>query len=305
MRTRVIVSTTERKTEPWLSLIMSLLIPGLGEVYAGIPLSGIIFSLSRLIAILAVPFYSFINSSESMTEEIFASVVLFVLITISSGVHSFLKCRKKKTLMSWYNSSVLYSLFSCVNIILTVVAIVLFLSVFEITKADEAQPPLFRKGDLIAIKKINLSGYSSGDIVAVNSGSTGKLLRVIGLPGERIGYTKGRFLSDGSELPLSIFTEEELWKLSLTDYDVISEQNGRVRYAVKGDPSLKIQEIILSAGEYFLAPDIRNTTELFLKNEQSRIKGRVEGILYSGEAGILPGRTSLPSENFISAGHLK
>ncbi len=305
MKTRVIVSTTERKTHPWLSLIMSLLIPGLGEVYAGIPLSGIIFSLSRLIAILAVPFYSFINSSESMTEEIFTSIVLFFLISISSALHAFIKCRKKKTLMSWYNSSVFYSLFSCVNIILTVIVAALFLSVFEITKIDEAQPPLFRKGDLIAIKKITLSGYSSGDVVAVNIGSTLKLLRVIGLPGEKIGYTKGRFLSEGSELPLSIFTEEELRKLSLTDYDVISEQNGRVRYAVKGDPALKIAEIVLSAGEYFLAPDIRDTSELFLKAEQFRIKGRVEGVLYSGETGILPGGTSLPSDNFISPGHLK
>ena len=131
LRTRVIVSTTERKTYPWLSFIMSLIIPGLGEFYAGVPLSGIIFSLSRLIAILSIPFYSFINSFESMTEEILAVIILFFLITISSALHAFSRCRKKKAILSWYNSSLFYSFFSCVNILFTVISMVFFFSFFE------------------------------------------------------------------------------------------------------------------------------------------------------------------------------
>jgi len=284
---------------------MSLLLPGLGEVYTGIPLSGIIFSLSRLILILAPPFYSFVNSSESMTEEISVAIILFFLITAGSAIHVFFTSRRRKALLAWYNSAVFYSVFSSVNIILTIVAAAFFLSFFEIEKTGEAHPPLFRDGDIIIIKKITPSGYSSGDIVAVKTESGEKLLRVMGLPGERIAYINGRFLSDGSELPLSIFTEEELRKLSLTDYDVISEQNGKVRYAVKGTTDLKIQNLTLSDHEYYLAPDIRNIPELFLKADSGRIKGRVEGILFSRGAGILPGGTSLPADNYISSGHLK
>ena len=305
LKTRVIVSATERKTYPWLSFIMSLAIPGLGEFYAGVGLSGIIFSLSRLIAVLAIPFYSFINSFESMTEEILAVIVLFFLITILSAFHAFYRCRKEKAILSWYSSPLFYSFFSSVNILFTVISMVFFFSFFEITKTDEAHPPLFRKGDIIVIKKFIPSGYNRGDVVAVKSGAAEKILRVIGLPGERIEYRKGRFLSEGSELPLSIFTEEELRKLSLTDYDVISEHNGKVRYAVKRNPALSIPEIQLSDSEYYLAPDIRNQPELFIKAEPAMIKGRIEGILFSGEAGILPCGTSLPSDNFISASQLK
>jgi hypothetical protein len=67
--------------------MMSLFLPGLGEIYAGMPLSGIIFSLSRVITILSVPFYSFINNSESMSEEIFTAIVLSVLITLISDLY--------------------------------------------------------------------------------------------------------------------------------------------------------------------------------------------------------------------------
>lgn len=305
MKARVIVSTTERKINPWISFIMSLSVPGFGELYAGKPHSGIIFSLSRLAAVFVIPFYSFVNSSETMTEEIFTAFVLFILITIISGLHAFFISRRRKSLLSWYNSAVLYSIFISTNILLTAAGAAIFISFFEIKKTDEAQPPLIRKGDFIIIKKIIPSGYNSGDIVAVKTGSDEKLLRVIGLPGEKISYVKGRFLSDGSELPLSIFTEEELRELPLTDYDVISEQNGKVRYAVKGDPDHNIPEIALKDKEYFLAPDIRDVPELFLKAESAQIKGRVEGILFSPADGILPGETSLPSDNSISPRHMK
>jgi signal peptidase I len=206
-----------------------------------------------------------------------------------------------KSIQSWYNSILVYSIFSCVYIFLTVLATAFFLSFFEIKRTDEAVPPLFRKGDIIAIKKISLSGYRRGDIVVAKTDSGVKLLRVIGIPGERIEYRKGRFLSEGSELPLSIFNDDELRKIYLTDYDVISEQNGRTRYAVKSNPAINIPETTLADKEFYLAPDVRNTPELFLKIQNSGIRGRVEGIILSREEGILPGSISLPSDNFISA----
>jgi len=305
LKARVIVSSTERTINPWLSFIMSLLIPGLGEVYAGTPLSGIVFSLSRIIALLAAPFYSFLNSSEPVCEEVSGAIIISLMITFFSAIHAFIKSRKKKSLLSWYNSAAFYSVFSCVNIFLTLIVIMLFFSFFEIKKTAEDYPPLFRKGEIILIKKIVQSEYSPGDVVICRTVSGEKILRVLGIPGERVEYSKGRFFSEDSELPLSIFTEEELKNLSLTDFDVISEQNGTIRYAVKNDLSYNHPEILLTVNEYFLAPDIRIFHELFLKKSAAEIKGRVEGILISTETGILPGKTSLPSENSISAKNMK
>lgn len=300
MKARVIVSTTERKTSPWISFILSLAVPGLGEVYAGTPLSGIIFSLSRIIGILATPFYSYINSNESMAEEILAVIILCLAITFFSALHAFYTSRKRKALLSWYNSAAFYSVFAFINILLTVVALGLFLSFFDIKKIREDSPPLFRRGDLIAVKKITPSGYSNGDIVAVETDAGEKLLRIIGVPGESISYEKGRFLSDNSELTLSIFTEEDLIKLSLTDFDVVSEQNGGVRYPVKNKVSVNTAGTLLPANEFFLAPDIRVSPEFFVKTASAKIHGRVEGILFSYETGLLPGEMSLPAENTLT-----
>lgn len=300
MKTRVIVSTTEKKVSPWLSFLLSLVLPGLGEIYTGTPLSGIIFALSRITAILALPFYSYINSSESMAGAVFTVIILFVVITLLSAIHAAFKSRKRMARLLWYNSAAFYSVFIFINVLFTAVALLLFISFFGIKKVQEETPPLFRKGDLIAVKKLNPTGYSRGDIVEVQTVTGGKLLRVIGIPGEKISYSRGRFLSDSSELPLSIFTEEELGKFSLTDYDVVSEQNSNVLYPVKNSTPAETQEVLLTADEYYLAPDTRTSPEYFRKAAKREIRGRVEGILLSGEGGLLPGRLSLPAENIIT-----
>ncbi len=301
MKARVIVSKRERSISPWISLLLSLLVTGLGELYSGIPFSGIILGLARVITILAVPFYSFINSNETMTEEIIIFSLILLIITLASPVNSFIAGRKRKAYLSRYNSAAFYSLFILLNLLLTAFSAGVFFSTFEIKRAAEDTPPLIKKGSFIVVKKLHDAGYTAGDMVKADAEGGVKYLRVIGVPGDKISCDKGRILSDGSELPRSIFSEEELGKFYLSDYDVVSEQNGNVRYPVKSDVSLKMPETLLAADEYMLAPDIRTSAVSFIRITSAGIRGRIEGIIYSPGAGFLPGRISIPADNTVSA----
>ncbi|HOP65188.1 MAG TPA: S26 family signal peptidase [Spirochaetota bacterium] len=300
MKARVIVSATERETSPWLAALLSLLVTGLGQVYAGKPLAGIIFLLLRTMSIIASPFYSLKYPGEYMAEEILCSTLACLLFSIISPMHAFWVSRKKAGFLSWYNSRFYYSLYTLAAVTLTLLSVIIFFSFFNLQKVQKETQPLFRKGDIIAVRKTDREGYRHGDIVIADTGSGDELLRIIGTPGETISYSKGRFISGGSELHLSIFSEEELSLFNLTDYDVISEQNGSVRYPARGRSAENTPSTPLISGEYFLAPDSRESSSLFIKADTTKIRGRVDGIIFSGWKGILPGRITLPADNSIN-----
>ncbi len=300
LKSKVITSSTERIINPWIAAIFSLAVTGLGQVYAGNPFSGIVLFLLKIISIIAIPFYSLIKSGEYLSEEITVTIFAFLLITLSAPIHAFFIVKNKKSQLLWYNSSLFYSIYTLITVTITILAILLFTTFFEIKQLPGDTPPLFRMNDIIAIKKINLKGYTHGDMVTTEADSTWVPVRVIGVPGESISCKKGRFLSDGSELPLSIFNEAELKKLALTDYDVISEINGQRRYPVRKGNSLKSSPVFLKENIYFLAPDVRESSDSFITASSGTIHGRVEGIIFSRSTGFFPGRISLPAENSLT-----
>ena len=108
-------------------------------------------------------------------------------------------------------------------------------------------------------------------------------LRIIGQPGDNVTYSKGRFSIQGSELFQSIFTEDELKKFSLTDFDVISEIRDRFKYPVIQNRDKYSINIFLKSDEYFAAPDDRNDITRFTIVKKDNISGRLEGLLFSGK----------------------
>jgi len=106
-------------------------------------------------------------------------------------------------------------------------------------------------------------------------------VRIIGHSGENVSYAKGRFLIQGSELFQSIFTENELKKFTLTNFDVISETQSYLKYPViQNKDKFKI-DTLLKDNEYFVAPDDRNQVSEFATIKNENIYGRLEGLLFS------------------------
>ena len=262
---------------------MSLLFTGTGEIYSGSPLRGIILALLRSASLLAVPFYSFTNIKSSYLTEVFISLVFFTFITFLSPLYAvFISIRIKKIVISGVSSVKFIVLSVIFNSALTIVSAAVFFSFFSVIRVDQNYPPIIEPGDIALIKKSENPVYRSGEMIVLKDENL-SLARIIGIPGEIISSVKGRFSVDGSELPLSIFTEEELNKFSLTDYDVISETQGGYKYPVIQNKSSYKLNIFLKDDRYFAVPDDRNDLAGYAAVNSSNIYGRLEGLLFSSK----------------------
>lgn len=280
MAGKIILSGKERASRPLIAFLMSLVLTGTGEFYSGNPQRGILLALLRSLSCLAVPFYSILNPENIMLEDVFAAVTLFLFISIFSPLSNlYFTLKKKKIFLTEYNTRGFFSVFIIVNIIITALSIIVFSGSFTFFMAKKGYPPFIEAGDILVIKKIGNTVYNKSDLVMYGYGKN--IIRIIGIPGEDISYSKGRFSINNSELTISIFNDMDIKNLSLTDYNVIAESNWKYRYPVIQNKDKLRFNYKLYENEYFAAPDDRNETSAFQKIKQEDIKGRVEGILYS------------------------
>lgn len=277
---KIILSGKEKNSQPLKSFLMSFALTGMGEVYSGYPQRGIAFALLRSMSCLAVPFHSLMNPGSIMLTEVFITLILFLTITILSPLTSlYITLKKKKIILSQYNSTGFYSAFIIINIIITVFSIAVFSGSFSLIKTQKAYPPYIDMGDILVIKKIGNVTYKKSDLIMRND--IPDIVRIVSIPGENISYSNGRFAVDNTELILSIFNEIDLKSFSLTDYNVISESNGNYRYPVIQNKGKLRFRYDLKTGEYFTAPDNRDETAGFQLIKPENVLGRVEGILFS------------------------
>ncbi len=279
MSKRIIISGKERILNPLKAFLMSILITGMGEVYSGSTQRGIILALLRAASPLAVLFYSLNNMKTSYLTEIFFSILFFLMITFFSPVNSLVtSLNKKKIILSKTNSAGFLALFAGCSIIITLGSVAVFFSAFSFTLMKNSSPPLIENGDIAVIKKITDSRYSRGEMIVLKNENF-SITRIIGLPGEKVSYVKGHFSVEDSALQQSIFTESELKKFSLTDYDVISETGGSLKYPVIQSSEGYSADITLKNEEYYAAPDNRAQLSEFAVVKADNIYGRAEGVL--------------------------
>ena len=261
-------------------MLMSIALTGMGEVYSGYPMRGIIFALMRVMSCLAVPFYSATNTESPLLTEIIISMILFLSITIISPLNSlYISMKNNKIILSKFNSAGFYSAFIISNIIITIFSISVFSASFSILITKKEFRPFIEAGDIIVVKKIGNKTYKKGNLV-IRSDSP-EIIRIISIPGEKVSYRKGRFSIDNSELALSIFNDIDLKSFSLTEYNVISESNGDYSYPVLQNPKKFQFTYNLKDNEYYAVPDDRNMTEGFQIVKPENLLGKVEGILFS------------------------
>ncbi len=281
MSRRIIISGSERRLKPIIPFIMSIFITGMGEIYSGSPQRGVILALIRTASALAIPFYSITNIKCSHITEIFFSILIFSLVTIFSPLNALILSYKKKTVVvTKFISARFITLFILCNFILTLLSAAVFFSFFSVIHIKTGYPPFIEEGDIAVVKKINNRFYNRGEMTVVKN-SDYSFVRIIGQPGETVTYNKSRFSVNDSELFQSIFTENEMKKFYLTDYDVISETSGMFKYPVIQNKDKHLIKVILKNDEYFAAPDDRNEVSGFVTLKTRNIYGRMEGILFS------------------------
>lgn len=281
MSKKIIISGQERDLNPIIALIMSIVITGMGELYSGFPQKGITLALARNVSLLIIPFYAMAYDKYSYITEVFFSFIFFAAITIFSPVYAFIISSKRKKIIELkLSSKQSIIIFALLNVIITIISLIIFLSDFSIKFSHNSSDPLIDKGDIIVIKKENNDSFKRGEMVLLKRDAS-LFNRIIGLSEENIAYKKGRFSINGSDLLQSIFTEPEMKKLSLTDFDVISESDGGIKYPVIQKKDNFTYKNTLKINEYFTAPDNRESESEFAIVKDEDIYGRVEGILYS------------------------
>ncbi len=280
MSRKIIISRTYRKANPLIAFLMSFFFTGLGQIYTGSLYRGITFLLLKLIVILIPPFLLLYNPGYSRLNEVFYAILILAALILLSSIDAVVKSIKAPQIQAKrYNTAAFYIIFSIAGTILTLLSIIFFMFFFNFHRTAESAEPLFETNDLILISRIPGREYFHGEAVLIKSGNAFSIKRIIAVPGEKASYRNSRFSVDGSELPLSIFSENELRKMPLSSYDVVSELNGSYKYPVRQKKGKSVIKFNLNENEYLTASDDREIENFYTQIRTPEIWGRVEGSL--------------------------
>lgn len=296
MSRKIIISQKYRRANPFFAFLMSFFFTGLGQIYTGSLHRGVTFLLIKLLIILVPPIYLIYNPDYSFLKEISAAIAILTALIICSSIDAFIKaCRTTQIPAERYNTAFFYIIFSITGTALTSAGIIFFISFFSFHKIEESAEPLFEVNDLILTSRMPGKIYSHGETVLIDENGSRSIKRIISIPGEKAEYKNSRFSVDGSELLLSIFSENELRQMPISSYDIVSEVNGQYKYPVrqkKGRSGIKFN---LKEDEFLTASDDREKENFYSVINHGRISGRVEGSLIS------PSRKKIMIKPFIEA----
>jgi len=285
VKKKIIVSGADKNISPWLAFMLSTAAAGLGQVYGGRAAKGAAFMLLRAIAVVSVPCYCLLNTGVNVASEIAIAAAVFAAISLFSPIEALASAIKNggRIKVKSYNTVPYYALFAAASTLITILSLVIFFSCFSFFRSRAVFTPLVEPGDILIVNKTGRD-YVRGEAVFDSSYN---ILRIIALPGETALF-KNRILSvNGTALHRSVYSEEELNALRLTDNNVISEHNGHYRYAVIASTEKFTLEMNPAEGEYLVSTDERKDADSFTRLAPGAIAGSFEGILFS------PSRTTL------------
>lgn len=200
--------------KPWLAFILSVLLPGLGQVYNGRPLKGALFWIS----LLALSILIWIGTGYFLDLG-FSGLVLTVLVLLAArlfiAVEALLQARRLKSFESpKYDVAWVYIALLVGSYFFTKVALKpLFQALNTCAPVrtyyipSMAMSPTLQPGDMLMADTRGGSEIERGSIIVFrNDPRTPDLIkRVIGLPGETVEIDNGKVLIDGNEV------EEPFW----------------------------------------------------------------------------------------------
>jgi signal peptidase I len=194
---------------PWLAVVLSLFSPGLGHIYSGRIVTGLVlFLISLLFAPVAV-LAAHVGSSTSVLTALLAAGLIVIAVYVYAVCNSFRAARKagEHFQLREYNRGIVYALFLLVGVLYPVgVAQYLRAGVFEaflIPTASES--PNFLPGDHILVNKTAFQRRAPdrGDVVVFRSPKDRRLnwvKRVVGLPGDTVEVKNNEVILNGKKL---------------------------------------------------------------------------------------------------------
>ncbi len=290
MNDRIISSVIEKKRNPALAFLLSLLSTGCGQMYNGEFARGAMLFLLRCFALLLVPAYLVAKPDAPHLAFIAVMAVIQAVLWTASLIESFLSSLKKQKIrLHNYNSASAYALYCIVTrLVLTACMLTLpaFLGFHNIT--DDPMGPSFFRGDIVLLNRYQGSVFTAGDVICFRSDGKEGMLRIIARTGDRTAAAGTLFYVNGSLLPVGIFTDAETKKLGLENSEqLFYETAGDKKYPIKARLADVTARLRMAApapvpeGMLLAAADDRTAGPVYRFISSKDITGKVEGLVYS------------------------
>lgn len=195
--------------KPWIAVVLSLICTGLGHIYSGRIVKGLLLFLATLLFLPVAIGSALAKPSTAMWAILLCSYGTVLVLWIYAIIDSYIAARRVKGAYAPkdYNRGVVYFLFMLVGITNPfVTAAVVRMQVLEAFYVPAASMvPNVLKGDYILVNKMafRYTLPERGDVVVFRSPPNRRqayIKRVIGLPGDSVAVRGGEVFVNGKRL---------------------------------------------------------------------------------------------------------
>jgi signal peptidase I len=226
---------------PWAAALLSLFCTGLGHLYAGRLVTGLVLFLASLLFVPLALLAANVEPSTAVLVGLLAAAAVVAALYPLSAVGAFLAARRSAPFAPRdYHRPLLYALFVAVGVNYPVVGVSLLRArVFEAFRyTGRSMSPDLRPDDRILVNKWTLSGKvpRRGTVVAFRNPHNRRqtwVQRVIALPGDRVEVRGGQVHVNGKRLERDRVPPDSLPPGAVPDGgEVFEESNAGGRYRI-------------------------------------------------------------------------
>ncbi len=233
MTDAILRGAARARRRPLVAGALSLLVPGLGQLYNGEPAKAVVFALLRALPGLVAAAAAVSDNAPSHLRVWSLAVGGCVAVWLAAPAEAaWASLRRRDFTPGAVNRAAVYVLAGALGTALFVGSIAALGSVLALERAgtDDMRPTIDRTSLLLVRRR---AAVSAGDVVLARAESGRFLARVIASDGRRVTVRDGRLSVGGFELPVGVYSAEELARAGLANRaELFFETNGMREYPI-------------------------------------------------------------------------